>query len=281
MKKTVLITGANSGVGKAVSLLCANAGYRVVMVCRNKVKGENAYNEIISSSKSDSVHLLIADLSSLVSTENLANEFMNKFDGLDVLVNNAGLSLLSRELSADGIEKVFATNHIGYFYLTNLLLDVLKRQEHSRIINVSSQAHQPIDFSDLMSENNYKQYVTYGRSKTANILFTYELSERLKGTNVTVNCLHPGVVRTGIYDNVPFFAKIIISLMKPFFKSPESSAKYIFPLIDSDKYRNISGKYFINGSESPSKDFTYDTEERKKLWALTEELISKRRLSNV
>lgn len=275
MKKTVLITGANSGVGKALALLCAKDRFNVVMVCRDKLRGENAKKEIIEKSKSDAVSLLIADLSSMEAIYNLAQELKSNFDRLDVLVNNAGLSLPRRELSKDGYEKVFAVNHIGYFYLTNLLLDCLKLQKNSRIINISSQAHQPIDFNDLMSEKDYKQYKTYGRSKTANIMFTYELAERLKQTNITVNCLHPGVVRTNIYDNVPFPANLLISIMKPFFLSSESSAKYIFPLINSDKYVNTTGKYFVKGKEKESKHFTYNKEDWQKLWELTENLINK------
>jgi NAD(P)-dependent dehydrogenase (short-subunit alcohol dehydrogenase family) len=278
MKKTVLITGANSGVGKALSLICAKAGYTVVMVCRNKSKGENAQKEIIVKSKSDSVNLLIADLSSIGSIDSLGNEFKNKFDRLDVLVNNAGLSLPKREISVDGFEKVFATNHIGYFHLTNLLLDVLKSQPHSRIINVASQAQQSIDFDDLMSEKNYNQYRTYGRSKMANILFTYELAERLKDTGITVNCVHPGVVRTNIYDNVPFGVKILITLMKPFFISSESSANNIFPLISSDKFDNITGKYFIKGIETKSKNGSENKEDWKRLWRLTETLINSKEI---
>ena len=278
MKKTVLITGANSGVGKALSLMCAEEGYKVVMVCRNKHKGENAQKEIISRSKSDSVHLLTADFSSICSIESLVQEFKNKFDSLDVLANNAGLSLPKREISVDGFEKVFATNHIGYFHLTNLLLDVLKLQSHSRIINVASQAHQSIDFSDLMSEKNYNQYKTYGRSKMANIMFTYELAERLKATNITVNCVHPGVVRTNIYDNVHFSVKILITMLKPFFISSETSAKYIFPLISSDKYEKITGKYFIKGVETESKKGSDNKDDWKRLWELTETLINRKEI---
>ena len=279
MKKIVLITGANSGVGKALALICAEAGYNVVMVCRNQEKGEDARKKLLRKSKSDSVHLLIADLSSIESIENLAKEFKYKFDRLDVLVNNAGLSLPKREISVDGLEKVFAANHIGYFHLTNLLLDVLKLQDHSRIINVASQAQQSIDFSDLMSENNYNQYKTYGRSKMANIMFTYELAERLKDTSITVNCVHPGVVRTNIYNNVPFGIKILITMMKPFFISPETSAKNIFPLISSEKFKNTTGKYFIKGIESESKNGSNNKEDWKRLWELTEALINRKEIT--
>lgn len=277
MKKTILITGATSGVGKSLSKLCAKAGYEVIMTGRNKEKAEAAYQEVIRYSGNKSVRLILADLSSLKEIEKLAKEVISNYTNLNVLVNNAGLSLPKRELSADKIEKVFATNHIGYFYLTELLLDLLKSSSPSRIINVASEAHSEINFNDLMSEKKYHQLKTYGSSKAANIMFTYQLAERLEGCDVTVNCLHPGVVRSRIYDNVPFLAKILITLMKPFFISPDKSAGYIFPLLSMEHYKNITGKYFIKGKESLSKEFTYNKELQKKLWEATNNIISERK----
>lgn len=278
MGKTVLITGATSGVGKALSKLCAKAGYKVIIIGRNKDKSEKVLREVVEFSDSKSVKLFTADLSSLREIERLARDIINSYKRLDILVNNAGISLPKRELSIDGIEKVFATNHIGYFYLTILLLDLLKSSSPSRIINVSSEAHSVIDFNDLMSVKKYKQYKVYGSSKAANIMFSYELAERLKGCDVTVNCLHPGVVRTRIYDNVPFPAKILITIMKPFFISSDKSAKYIFPLISSEQYRNVTGKYFIKGKEATSKEFTYNKDLQKKLWTETENILSERKI---
>lgn len=277
MKKTILITGATSGVGKSLSKLCAKAGHEVIMTGRNKEKAEAAYQEVIRYSGNKSVRLILADLSSLKEIEKLAKEVILNYTNLNVLVNNAGLSLPKRELSTDGIEKVFATNHIGYFYLTELLLDLLKSSSPSRIINVASEAHSEINFNDLMSEKKYHQLKTYGSSKAANIMFTYKLAERLEGCDVTVNCLHPGVVRSRIYDNVPFLAKILITLMKPFFISPDKSAGYIFPLLSLEHYKNITGKYFIKGKESLSKEFTYNKELQKKLWEATNNIISERK----
>ncbi len=277
MKKTILITGATSGVGKSLSKLCAKAGHEVIMTGRNKEKAEAAYQEVIRYSGNKSVRLILADLSSLKEIEKLAKEVILNYTNLNVLVNNAGLSLPKRELSTDRIEKVFATNHIGYFYLTELLLDLLKASSPSRIINVASEAHSEINFNDLMSEKKYHQLKTYGSSKAANIMSTYQLAERLEGCDVTVNCLHPGVVRSRIYDNVPFLAKILITLMKPFFISPDKSAGYIFPLLLLEHYKNITGKYFIKGKESLSKEFTYNKELQNKLWEATNNIISERK----
>ncbi|MFZ4591151.1 MAG: SDR family oxidoreductase [Ignavibacteria bacterium] len=275
MDKIVLITGANSGVGRSLALLSASNGDSVVMVCRNKERGENAKEEIIRLSGNNSVHLIIADLSSLDSIKHAAFEFKNKFNSLHILVNNAGINLPIRELTADGYEKVFATNHLAYFYLTFLLLDTLKSSAPSRVINVASNAHSAIDFNDLMSEKEYKQYKAYGRSKMANILFTYELAERVKDYNVTVNAVHPGVVKTNIYETVYGFPRFLIGLMMPFFLSPQKSAERILPLMYSDKFNNISGKYFVNSIETQTKNGSYDLDLRKKLWDVSESLINK------
>lgn len=276
MNKTILITGATSGVGKSLSVLCAKAGYEVIITGSRKEKAENAYEEIIRYSANKKVRLFTADLSTLKGIESLAGKVKSEYGRLDVLVNNAGLSLPEREITPDGIEKTFAINHIGYFYLTEMLIDLLITSAPSRIINVSSEAHRFIDFEDIMSEKKYNQYKTYGKTKAANIMFTYLLSEKLKGTGVTVNCVHPGVVRTRIYDNVPMPARILINIMKPFFISPDKSAEYIFPLVSDEKFNGITGKYFIKGKERKSKDFTYDKEKQNELWEYTRNIISQR-----
>jgi NAD(P)-dependent dehydrogenase (short-subunit alcohol dehydrogenase family) len=274
MEKIVLITGANSGVGRALALQSASKGSTVVMLCRNKDRGERAKEEIIQVSDNESVHLIISDMSSLDSIKTASEEFKSKFKNLHVLVNNAGISLPERELTLDGYEKVFATNHLAYFYFTSLLLDVLKSSAPSRIINVASNAHSEIDLSDLMSEKHYHYFKTYKRSKMANILFTYELAERLKGTNVTVNAVHPGVVKTNIYDTVHGFPGLIIGLMKPFFMSPDKSAEYIIPLMYEDEFNNVTGKYFFKTKVTLTKKGSYDIDSRKRLWDISQDLIN-------
>ncbi|MCX6159382.1 MAG: SDR family oxidoreductase [Ignavibacteriae bacterium] len=273
MEKVVLITGANSGVGRSLALLSASKGSSVVMVCRNRERGEKAKEDIIRLSGNNSVHLIIADLSSLDSVKNAAKEFKSGFNNLNVLVNNAGINLPSLEITSDGYEKVFATNHLAYFYLTSLLLGVLKSSAPSRIINVSSNAQSAININDLMSEKKYYQYKAYGRSKMANVLFTYELAERLKGTGVTVNAVHPGVVKTNIYETVHGFPRFLIGLMMPFFMSPGKSAEYIMPLMYSDEFNNVTGKYFYKTVETQTKKGSYDVDLRKKLWEVSENLV--------
>ena len=273
MKKIVLITGANSGVGKSLAVQSALKGSTVVMVCRNKKRGEKAKAEIMRLSNNKSVHLIIADMSSLDSVRIACEEFKNKFNNLHILVNNAGVNLQNRELTTDGHEKVFATNHLAYFFLTSLLLDVLKSSAPSRIINVASNAHSEIDINDLMSEKNYDQFKSYSRSKMANIMFTYELAERLKDSNVTVNAVHPGVVKTNIYNTVHGFPRFMIRLMMPFFMTPEKSAEYIIPLMYSEEFNNVSGKYFVKTKETLTKKGSYDADTGKKLWDISENLI--------
>jgi len=276
MEKIVLITGANSGVGRALAFQSALKGSTVVMISRNKERGERAKEEIIKLSDNKSVHIIVADMSFLNSIKSAAKQFKNSFNNLHVLVNNAGINLPHRELTADGFEKVFATNHLAYFFLTNLLLDVLKASAPSRIINIASNAHSELDINDVMSEKNYNHFDVYKHSKMANILFTYELSERLKSTQVTVNAVHPGVVKTNIYNTVHGIPGFFIGLIKPFFMSSEKSASYIIPLMYEEKYKNVTGKYFVKTKETSTKNGSYDIPVRKKLWDISESLTSKK-----
>jgi retinol dehydrogenase 14 len=195
-EKVCLITGATSGIGKATAIGLANMGASVVMVGRDRGKGQAALAEIKERSANASVDLLLADLSSQEDIRRLADEFKEAYPRLDVLVNNAGVIRSRRIRTADGIEMTFAVNHLAYFLLTNLLLDVLKASAPSRIVNVASgeQRNGTIDFDDLQGEMGYKGAKAYSQSKLATVLFTYELARKLEGTGVSANCLHPGVV---------------------------------------------------------------------------------------
>jgi len=197
--KVCLITGANSGIGKATALGLAKLDATVVIVSRDKDKGEAALLEIRTRSGNKNVDAMVADLSSQDSVRELAHDFKARYKKLHVLINNAGVFLPKRVPTVDGLEATFATNHLGHFLLTNLLLDVLKASAPSRIINITSSAHRgtEMDFEDLQGEKKYSGFHAYSQSKLANVLFTYQLAKLLEGTGVTVNCLHPGVVRTG------------------------------------------------------------------------------------
>jgi len=280
-----MITGANSGIGFATSLGLARQGLEIVMVCRSRERGEAAQKEIILRTGNSFVHLMMADLSSQKSIRDFAAEFKSKFNSLHILINNAGISPFKRELSVDGIEMAFATNHLGPFLLTNLLLDVLKSSAPARIINIASIAHRgakiKINFDDLQGEVNYDGSIAYGQSKLANILFTYELARRLEGTGVTVNALCPGGVATNIWRqlNPP-----LQWLMKIVLKSPEEAARLPIYLATSKDLDGVSGKYFefkrhlrvstyipflrfdVRKAETMSSAQSYDEAVAKRLW---------------
>src|SRR5438477_6319532 len=195
--KTCMVTGANSGIGKATALALAQMGATVVMVCRNRARGEQARSEIITKSRNNAVDLLQADLSSQQSIRQLVENFRHHYPHLHVLINNAGASFPGRRETVDGLEMTLAVNYLAPFLLTHLLLNVLKANAPARIVNVSSNSHEAgyIKLDDLQAEH-YRSMRVYGQSKLAVVLFTYELSRRLQGTGVTANCLHPGFVAT-------------------------------------------------------------------------------------
>src|SRR5215217_1244839 len=246
-KRVCLITGATSGIGKATAMGLASMGASVVMVARDRSRGEAALAEIKEGSANASVDLMLTDLSSQEDIHRLADEFKDAYPRLDVLVNNAGVIRSKRVTSADGIEMTFAVNHLAYFLLTNLLLDLLKASAPSRIVNVSSaeQRNGTIDFDDLQGEKGYKTAKAYGQSKLANVLFTYELARRLEGTGVTANCLHPGVVGTNLGSGVSGIFGFMVRALTPLMKSPEKGAETSVYLASSPEVEGLSGRYFV------------------------------------
>jgi len=272
--KVVIVTGANSGIGKVAALELAKKGATVVMLCRDGARGEKARTDIVGKSRNDSVHLMLCDLASQREIRSFVDRFRQRFDRLDVLLNNAGLTRAKRTLTEDGIETVFAVNHLACFLLTNLLLDVLKQSAPSRIVNVASEAHRGarLDFDNLQMERGYGVWEVYCRSKLCNVLFTYELARRLKGTGVTVNAVHPGTVRTNLWRNAPGFAQPLLSLAKPFMRSPEKGAETLVWLASSPQVQGVSEKYFIDLREAQSSPTTYDQEPARRLWEVSERL---------
>ncbi len=272
--KICLITGANSGIGKVTALELAKLGAKVVMFCRNSKRGEDALAEIKQKSGNASVDLMIADLASLDSVRRFAADFKAKYNKLHVLINNAGIHYPERKLTIDGYEAMFAVNHLGHFLLTLLLLDMIKASAPARIINVSSEAHvfSKIDFDDLNLDKKFNEFQAYGRSKLANIYFTYELAERLAGTGVTVNCLHPGMVKT----NFQRYSKMVQDAIKKappgLLISPEEGAKTTIYLATSTEVENVTGRYFENLKAKKSSRRSYEREIQKKLWEISEKL---------
>ncbi len=272
--KTCLITGGNSGIGRATALELAKTGATVVIVSRNKEKGEAALTQVIAKSENPNVELMLADMSSQDSIRRLASDFKARHEKLHLLVNNAGVYLTRRTTTVDGFESTFAINHLGPFLLTNLLLDVLKGSAPSRIVNVTSDAHNgaKVNFEDLQGEKRFSGWQAYGQSKLAMILFTHELAERLDGTGVTVNSAHPGVVRTNFAKNNGGLFALGFRLIGVFFISPETAAKRILYVSASPELEGVTGKYFTKMHEAKSSRESYDDDSAKRLWQVSEQL---------
>ncbi len=265
--KFCLLTGATSGIGRQTAYALARSGAHVIITYRDKQKALETQNWI-SHETGAHIEGFYCDLSSFKSIRTFVAEFKARFQQLDVLINNAGIWETSRKLSADGIELNFATNHLGPFLLTNLMLDLLRRSAPARIINVASGAHKSarIFFEDVEMTKNFSSYKAYGQSKLANILFTKLLAEKLKCDNVTVNCLHPGVVSTNIFNKM---RKIGILMMKPIMITPQKGAVTSVYLATSDEVSNITGKYFAKEKVVNSSEISQDMEIAQKLWDLS------------
>jgi retinol dehydrogenase-14 len=272
--KVVLITGGTSGIGKAAATALAGMGATVVITGRNEERGKRALQEIREESGNEGVELILADLTVQDEVRRLAEELRERHNQLEVLVNNAGLVLSERTETPDGIETQLAINHLAPFLLTNLLLDLLKESAPSRIVTVSSDAHRwaKIDLDDLQSRKRYRGMQVYGKTKLANIMFTYELAERLEGTGVTANCMHPGGVNTNFGNNQGGPMNLLFRLFKPFMRSPEQGADTLIYLVSSPEVEGMTGKYLADRKVKAASDAAYDETTRKRLWEASEEL---------
>lgn len=272
--KVCLVTGSSSGIGKATAKGLAELGGTVVLACRNPERAEAARQEVAKETSNQDVSVGLVDLASLDSVRSFAHDFQQKFSRLDVLVNNAGVYVSKRVVTTDGFESTFGINHLAHFLLTNLLLDLMKASAPSRIVNVSSEAQSRghIDFDDLQGERKYRGWKSYPQSKLANVLFTYELTRRLEGIGVTVNCVHPGTVRTNFARDNGGFLGLIVEIFGPFMLSPEQGARTVIWLASSPEVVHATGKYFAKLSEMRSSRESYDLEVAKRLWDVSSEL---------
>ncbi len=272
--KVVLITGGTSGIGKASAVALASMGTEVVVIGRDEERGERATEEIRRESGNEKVSLMLADLAVQADVRRLAEEFQERHDRLDVLVNNAGLVQSQRTETPDGIETQLAINHLAPFLLTNLLLDLLKASAPSRIVTVSSDAHRwaKLDLDDLQSRKRYRGMQVYGTTKLANILFTRELAERLEGTGVTANAMHPGGVNTNFGNNQRGPMSLLFRAFKPFMRTPEQGADTLIYLASSPEVEGMTGKYLADRKVKVASDAAYDETLQKKLWEASEEL---------
>ncbi len=279
--RVVLITGGTGGIGKATATALAAMGAEVVVTGRNPEKGEKAVGEIRETSGNANVSLLLADLAVQAEVRRLAQEFKERHDRLDVLINNAGGVFGRREETPDGIEWTLAVNHLAPFLLTNLLLDLLKKSAPSRVVTVSSEAQRwgRMDFDDLQSEKRYRSFPVYGMTKLANVMFTFELAERLEGTGVTANCMHPGSVNTDFAANNRDLSSLFFRLFKPFMRTPEGGADTLVYLAASPEVEGMTGKYLLDRKVTTASNVAYDKATRQRLWEESTKLTGPERVA--
>jgi retinol dehydrogenase 14 len=262
--KIVLITGSTDGIGRQAALEIAALGATLVVHGRDAQRGNNAVEEIRTATGNKKVELLIADFSSMNEVRRMAAEVQQRWGALHVLINNAGVFMNEKLLTADGFEMTLAVNHLAPFLLTNLLLGLLQKSAPARIITVSSVAHTrgKLDFENLNGDKHFGGYGAYALSKLANVLFTYELSEKLEGTGVTSNCLHPGVIGT----------KLLRTGFNITGASTADGAGTLIYLATSPEVSAVTGKYFQEKTETPSSPIAQDAALRKRLWDLSAQL---------
>jgi retinol dehydrogenase 14 len=273
--KTVLITGATGGIGKATAAGLARLGARVGITGRDLTRLEATAVEIRGATGNPNVDPLLADMSSQAAVRRLAAQVLDRYPRLDVLINNVGGFWATRHVTADGLEHTFAVNHLAGFLLTNLLLD-RKASAPARVVTVSSGAQSMgrIDFEDLQGERSYSGQKAYNQSKLADVMFTYELARRLEGTGVTATALHPGVVSTGFGAEDPSrIFKVVVLLVRPFMKTPQQGAATSIYLASSPEVAGVSGRYFANKKSRRSNKSSYDIGMTARLWQVSADLV--------
>ena len=278
--KTCMITGATAGIGMHTAERLAEMGARVIVVGRNPVKTVSTAMDIRERTGNPDVDTLVADLSNQAQIRRLVGEFIARYDRLDVLVNNAGGFFLWRQNSIDNIEMTFALNHLNYFLLTNLLLDILQetalKETEARVVNVSSTGHigKRLDFDDLEMKRRYHPMQAYGRSKLANILFTKELSRRFADSGVTANALHPGWVATDIGKNNGLLVRSLLPLLQWNAMSPQEGAQTSIYLASNPVVKGVSGEYFVDCRVSEPDPAALDLKAAERLWEISAEMTS-------
>ncbi len=269
-RKTAVVTGANAGLGRVTALELAKQGFEVVLVCRNRQKGEAALHDIRRKAKHDAVHLVQCDLSSQADIRRAADELRSRFPQIDVLVNNAGGLNGARTETVDGLETTWAVNHLAYFLLTNLLLAALKAAPAARIVNLSSQvqAAGAIHWDDVNLRRGYNGLKAYAQSKLANLLFTNALAERLATTRVTVNAVHPGAVRSEFGSGGGWMGTAFRAF-GVFMRSPEKGAETSIWLASSPEVEGVTGRYFSDKKPIAAQAIAHYPKALERLWALS------------
>lgn len=279
--KNVIVTGANAGIGYETALDLAGRGANIILACRNQAKAQEACDKIIEKTKNNNVEIEIIDLGDLKSIKEFSERIKAKWSRLDILINNAGLFHNDYSKTIDGFEKHFGTNYLGPYYLTRLLLDLIKNSEPSRIINVSSMAYKGnrMIWDDLQLEKKYKSFTAYGQSKLGNVLFTTELAKKLHGTNVTAVSLHPGFVDTEIFrsrDDQSLWTSLLqltMPIARLFAKTKDDGAKTSVHCAVSDEVPSQTGSYFNNCKVEKLQSEGVDAEAAERLWKLSAEMV--------
>ena len=274
-KRVIIVTGANRGIGRATTSALVAKGHSVVMACRDVESAVSVRKSIQEGGGSGNIEVIHLDLASLQSVRKFAKIFSDTFPGLDVLINNAGVFIYKKDATRDGFEKTMGTNYLGPFLLTNLLLPKLRTSTDGRIINVASNAYRygRIDINDLASTNRFQIFRTYAASKLALVLFTLELADRLRNTEISVNAVHPGEVGTNIWRSTNMFFGTVMKLMRPFLATEEKGAETSIYLALSDEIKDISGRYFEKKTEKEIPEKIRNSQIREKLWEMSERLV--------
>lgn len=273
--RTVVVTGATSGIGKATATALALRGARLILICRDKKRGEETRREITELTGNESIEVLIANLGSQRSIRQVAAQINARYEKIHLLINNAGTVINPRRLTPDGIEETFAVNHLAPFLLTNLLLEKLRAGAPSRVVNLTSGLHPygTINFADLNQQDGYKPFRAYNQAKLGNVLFTYELARRLEGSGVTTNAVHPGVVRTNLGRRdaaMPWYTTLLFRIIwGAFLIEPEDAAKVVLQAASDP---TLAGAYVVKGKAVKSSRESYDRTVAQKLWDVSAQL---------
>ena len=276
--KTILITGATNGIGKAAAINFAESAKSIAFTYRNEELAEDLKNEMQKINPNLSINSFFCDFSVQDSIRECADKIKNDLEAIDLLINNAGVVNTEYSETIDGIENTFAVNHLGYFLFTNLLLDLVKKESESRIINVSSAAHhfvKGMQWDDINYKDDFKMGLkAYGQSKLGNILFTKQLAKKLQKDGVTVNAIHPGGVNTSLGNqNNSLLGRVLKIILKPFFRSPLKGANTIIYLAEIDGL-SITGAYWVDGRVAKTSHYSKNEAEAEKLWRLSEKLVN-------
>ncbi len=276
MAKNCIITGATDGIGKQSAIELAKLGYNVGIIGRNEEKGNSVINQIAVCSGNDSVEFFRADLSLINNLNDLVSSIRQKYDSVDILINNAGAYFENYIETSENLEMTFSLNHLSYFQLTMILMDMIIAESPGRVINVSSNAHfrAKLDLSNIQMKNNYKGWTAYCNSKLMNILFTYELHKRFKETGITFNALHPGFVDTNFGNNNKGLGKVILDIGKKLIAiNTVQGAMTMTYLASSEEVKGISGKFFNKSKLVTSSRFSYSDKNQRKLWHYSQSVI--------